>query len=127
MRQKFRELKLSKDNKVRLELINKIIIGYQNQGYKLTLRQLYYQLVTRNVIPNKDAEYSKLSKLLAEGRMGGIVDWDAIEDRLRVPYTPASWETPEEMLDVAASQYKMPRMDDQETYLEVWVEKDALS
>lgn len=50
----------------RLRMINGIIEEYQDQGYVLTLRQLYYQLVTRDVIPNKAAEYSKLSTLLKE-------------------------------------------------------------
>lgn len=123
----FREIHLSKSNKERLELINDIIEEYQADGYVLTLRQLYYQLVTRDVIPNKQSEYSKLSTLLKEGRMAGIVDWDAIEDRLRKPQTPSSWETPKDILNAVIQQYALPRQAGQPTYLEVWVEKDALS
>lgn len=123
----FRKVRLSNPNKIRLEQINAIIREYQRQGYVLTLRQLYYQLVSRDIIPNKLAEYSKLSGLLKEGRMGGIVDWDAIEDRLRKPYTPASFETPKDILEVALAQYELPRMAGQKNYVEVWVEKDALS
>jgi len=124
---KFREIRLSKSNKERLETINEIINEYQEDGYKLTLRQLYYQLVSRDIIPNKLAEYSKLSTLLKEGRMGGIVDWDAIEDRLRKPSKPSSWDSPSDAIDSLISQYKLPRMKGQHTYIEVWVEKDALS
>ena len=127
MKESFREVRLSKDNKKKLDLINSIINEYKAAGYVLTLRQLFYQLVTRNVIPNKVAEYAKLSNLLKEGRMAGIVDWSAIEDRLRLPYTPAAWDSPEEIMDTVISQYKQPRMAGQENYLEVWVEKDALS
>lgn len=93
----------------------------------LTLRQLYYQLVSRDVIPNKVAEYAKLSTLLKEGRMGGIVDWAAIEDRLRVPYTPSRWDSPADILKTAAKQFSYDRMTGQDIHLEVWVEKDALS
>lgn len=127
MKKQFRRIRLNTANKIRLDIINNIIEEYQKQGYVLTLRQLYYQLVTRDVIPNKQSEYSKLSTLLKEGRMGGIVDWSAIEDRLRNPKKPASFESPEEILDAAILQYELPRQDGQETYLEVWVEKDALS
>lgn len=127
MKYKFREVKLSANNKLRLHQINSIILEYQNAGYKMTLRQLYYQLVSRDVIPNQQKEYSKLSTLLKEGRMGGIVDWDAIEDRLRNPETPSSWDTPQEIMDTVIRQYQKPRMEGQENYLEVWVEKDALS
>ena len=127
MKIKFREVRLNKANKERLDVINDIIIEYQEDGYKLTLRQLYYQLVSRDVIPNKQSEYSKLSTLLKEGRMGGIVDWDAIEDRLRQPSSPSSWETPQSAMESLISQYKLPRMEGQQNYIEVWVEKDALS
>lgn len=35
-----------------LALCNEIIDKYLTQGYKLTLRQLYYQLVTRKALAN---------------------------------------------------------------------------
>lgn len=124
---KFREIRLSNSNKDRLDIINQIITEYQEEGYKLTLRQLYYQLVSRDVIPNKQTEYTKLSNILKEGRMGGIVDWDAIEDRLRIPSVPASWNDPQEAMESLIEQFMLPRMNGQPNYIEVWVEKDALS
>lgn len=127
MKYQFRKTRLSPENRTRLELINTIIEEYQQEGYVLTLRQLYYQLVSRDVVPNTPAEYEKLSVLLKEGRMGGIVDWNAIEDRLRKPSTPSSWESPMALLIAAANQFALPRMKGQGTYIEVWVEKDALS
>jgi hypothetical protein len=47
--------KLSPKNMELLENINDIIEEYRRQGYRLTLRQLFYQLVSRDVIPNEDA------------------------------------------------------------------------
>lgn len=127
MRIKYREPKLSKSNKIRLEQINSIIAEYQADGYVLTLRQLYYQLVSRDIIPNQQKEYAKLSNVLKEGRMGGIVDWNAIEDRLRRPSSPSSWDSPASIIDGCIQQYQLDHMDGQDTYIEVWVEKDALS
>lgn len=121
------ELHLSPKNKETLETINSIIEEYRKEGYKLTLRQLYYQLVSRDVIPNKQSEYAKLSTILTKGRMVGIVDWDAIEDRLRVPNKAPSWEDPAEIIEVCAKQYRKDRLEDQTVYIEAWVEKDALS
>lgn len=123
----FRKIRMSNANKLRLQQINGIIEEYRAQSYKLTLRQLYYQLVSRDVIPNKTSEYSKLSVLLREGRMGGVVDWDAIEDRLRSPESPLSWDSPSDIIDSAANTFALPRMGGQKNYIEVWVEKDALS
>jgi hypothetical protein len=120
-------LHLSKQNEQRLAVINGIIEKYRKQGLTLTLRQLYYQLVTQNIVENKIAEYSKLSILLTKGRMAGVVDWDGIEDRIRVPDKPSSWNSPQEIIRACAEQYRRDRMRFQDVHIEVWVEKDALS
>lgn len=114
-------------NKERLEAINKIIRQYQEKGYVLTLRQLYYRLVSRDVIPNTVQEYSKLSQLLKKGRMAGIVDWSAIEDRLREPKAPYCVKDVVDALGDTIEQYRYDRMRDQIEHIEVWTEKDALS
>lgn len=128
MKETFTEkLRLNKDNTQKLVVINKIIEEYSKQGYRLTLRQLYYQLVSRDIILNNLKEYAKLSKLLVQGRMAGIVDWDAIEDRIRVPFIPYWVEDIADAVRDTVSQYRLDRMENQDVYIEVWVEKDALS
>jgi len=127
MKIKFRDIRMSKPNRERLEVINSIIEEYQELDLVLTLRQLYYQLVSRDIIANQVKEYAKLSGLLKEGRMAGIVDWDAIEDRLRKPSKPSEWDSSKSILDACIDQYEKKRMEGQANYIEVWVEKDALS
>lgn len=128
MKEAFTEkLRLSAKNKEQLSIINKIIEEYSEQGYRLTLRQLYYQLVSRDIIANSKKEYAKLSNLLVQGRMAGIVDWDAIEDRIRVPFVPYWVSGISGAIDDTIDQYRLDRMSDQDVYVEVWVEKDALS
>jgi hypothetical protein len=121
------KLKLNTANKQRLEIVNSIIEEYSKQGYRLTLRQLYYQLVSRDIIANSLKEYSKLSNLLVQGRMAGIVDWDAIEDRIRRPFVPYWVLDIDHAIDDTIRQYRLDRMRNQDVYIEVWVEKDALS
>jgi hypothetical protein len=121
------KLRLSNANKEKLALINTIIEEYQAQGYKLTLRQLYYQLVSRAVILNNSKEYAKLSTLLKAGRMAGIVDWDAIEDRVRVLKLPYWVFGIADALEDTINGYRLDRMKGQENYIELWLEKDALS
>lgn len=128
MKEAFRsKLGMSKSNSERLETINNILEEYRQQDFILTLRQLYYQLVSRDIIPNNVKEYAKLSILLTKGRMAGIVDWSAIEDRGRSPKIPFYINGVQEALDVIANQYMIDRQEGQENYIEVWVEKDALS
>lgn len=121
------KLQLSKANEGRLFDVNKIIEEYRKQGYRLTLRQLYYQLVSRDIIANKVAEYKKLGTLLVKGRMAGVVDWDAIEDRIRVPYMQYWNLNIKDAIESTIKQYKLNRMAGQENYIELWCEKDALA
>ena len=62
---------------------NEIIAEYQAQGFRLTLRQLYYQFVSRELLPNKQRSYAKLAFIIRKARDGGEIDWEAIEDRTR--------------------------------------------
>ena len=108
--------------------INGILEEYVEKGYTLTLRQLYYQLVSRGIIPNADKEYKKISKVLGEGRMAGIVDWESIEDRLRRPKKPYVVAGIDDAIVDAWRTYRTDLHEMQpDAYVEVWIEKDALS
>jgi hypothetical protein len=121
------DLHLSKSNVKRLEEVNAIIKKYAAEGYRLTLRQLYYQLVTMGLIANEKSEYAKLGNILVKGRMAGIVDWEAIEDRIRVPNLPYWVSDIPDALDDTIRAYRLNRQEGQDNYIEVWCEKDALS
>ena len=128
MKQQFDDkLRLSKANQIMLDIINRILEEYKNDGYVLTLRQLYYQLVSKDIIPNNDREYAKLSNILKKGRMAGIVDWSAIEDRVRVPKLPYWVRGVTHAINDTIEQYRLNRMQGQNQNIEIWVEKDALS
>lgn len=113
--------------KALLATITEVVDSYLEQGYRMTLRQLYYQLVAAGILDNNQKQYSKLSGLLTNARLCGLVDWDIIEDRIRVPQRPAQWDSPREILDSCAAQYRLNRHEGQDNYVEVWCEKDALS
>lgn len=106
---------------------NEIIENYQAQGYRLTLRQLYYQFVSQDLIPNSERSYKNLGQAINEGRLAGLIDWDAIEDRVRVPKIPSDWDNIEELVETAVNSYRLPRWKGQSNYCELWVEKDALA
>ena len=104
-----------------------IVEVYQSQGLKLTLRQLYYQLVTKNLIRNEERAYKNLSALISDARLAGLIDWDAIEDRIRKPQTPPQWRSLKDLIERCIDGYRSRRWDDQPEYVELWVEKDALA
>lgn len=109
-----------------VEAANEIIDEYESQGYVLTLRQLYYQMVAKDIIPNNAQSYDNLGNLINQARLMGYVDWDAIEDRTRHPRKRASWKNPQEILDAVARSFHVDHRKTQQYRPEVWVEKDAL-
>lgn len=127
MKECFQEWKPSGKSRVMIEKVNEILGVYDAQGYVLTLRQLYYQLVSRDVIPNSIQSYKRLGHVVNQGRLGGLVDWRMIEDRIRVPKGRNHWDDPAETIISAQHSYYRSRWEDQGRYIEVWCEKDAVS
>lgn len=117
-------------NKASLELIGicgGILEEYRKQGYRLSLRQLYYQLVARDFIENSVKSYKRTGDLVSNARKAGLLDWEMIEDRGREAVVNSHWESPAEILRSAASSFRLDHWEGQENYVEVFVEKDALS
>lgn len=109
------------------------ILSHAEQS--MTLRQLYYRLVAKDIIENKQSEYQYLGQAMKEGRIDGKIPWDAIEDRTRSVdagdsdyISPHKWFLREKRrFTTAAQRYSTPRWLHQEHYVEVWVEKEALA
>lgn len=114
------------DSTALIEKINQVIADYNAQGYSLTLRQVYYQMVARDIIPNNERSYKNLGSLINDARLAGLIDWNAIEDRTRNLRGRSHWSKPNEVIDSAAACYHLDFWEGQENYVEVWVEKDAL-
>jgi len=105
----------------------RIIEEYQAQGFNLTLRQLYYQFVARDLIPNIQKEYQKLVNIISDARLAGLIDWNSIEDRTRELKDLPHWSSPASILRAAASGYRIDKWNRQPYRVEVWIEKDALT
>ena len=115
-----------RDSLTLIDKINRVIDDYAAQGYSLTLRQVYYQLVARDIIPNTERSYKNLGALISDARLAGLIDWRSIEDRTRNLRKNSHWESPSSMIDSAAYSYHRDHWEGQKNYVEVWVEKDAL-
>jgi len=113
-------------SKAMIDLVNQTIYTYKAQGYSLTLRQVYYQMVASDYIPNNDKEYKKLGDLINNARLAGLIDWSAIEDRTRKLRSISHWDSPSDLMISVAHQYAIDKWAGQDYRVEVWVEKDAL-
>lgn len=136
------------DTLAMIQIANKIIVDYQRQGFKLTLRQLYYQFVAKDLFPdgrkwsrisgtnkwrrdsdgtkNAEPNYKWLGEIINDGRLAGLIDWLAIEDRTRNLQTHSTWGSPHAIVRACANQYTVDLWAEQGTHVEVWVEKEAL-
>jgi len=110
----------------RIEQANEIIDEYQAQGLSLTLRQLYYQFVARDLLPNTQNSYKSLGATISDARLAGLVDWNALVDRTRRCLSNSHWSSPGEGVRSLAAQYQIDKWMGQTYHVEVWVEKEAL-
>jgi hypothetical protein len=122
----YKEIKFQQKSLDLIELVNQVVEEYAAQGYELTLRQAYYQLVARGYIPNNERSYKNIGSLINDGRLAGLIDWHSITDRTRNLRSNSHWNNPADVIASARYSYLLDKWEGQPNYVEVWVEKDAL-
>lgn len=123
----YKEMAFSKTTLQVIEQANLIIQEYARQGFDLTLRQLYYQFVSRDLIRNTQREYKRLGDIVNNARLAGEIDWNSIEDRTRDLRALSHWTSPADIIESAWSSFRIDKWKTQRYRVEVWIEKDALA
>ena len=126
MKIKYEEHKFNGKSLDIIEHANTIIEEYSRQGYNLTLRQTYYQLVARGFIENSESSYKRTGDIINNARLAGLVDWKAITDRTRNLRGGNANILPSKIIKNDAEFFSLDKWTNQPNYVEVWVEKDAL-
>lgn len=124
---KYEEWNPKPDTRRDINRAYRILNEYSDQGFDLTVRQLFYQFVSRDYIPNTERAYKNLVRMTNRARLAGMLDWDFIVDRTRNIRSLAHFEDPAEIIGAAAKQFRIDKWLDQRCYIEVWIEKDALT
>jgi DNA topoisomerase VI subunit A len=109
-----------------IDTMNEIIEKYVAQGFVLTIRQLYYQLVARDIIENSQKSYKRVTSIANDARIAGLMDWSAIEDRTRDFVRRQRWGNGAEILEAAASSFHIDMWRRQPRRVFVIIEKEAL-
>jgi len=142
----YRKQRFKRDSKYIIKHSDCILAEYIKQGYILTLRQLYYKIIARDLFPehrryswngnkwikdkngtkNAQPNYKWLGIVINNARLAGLIDWDYMEDRTRNLRKISTWEKPSQILETAQEQYTKNKWKNMNYYVEVWVEKDAL-
>jgi hypothetical protein len=93
---------------------------------RMTLRHLYYLLVSAHIILNSMKEYRAVSKILTDARERGDVPYEAIRDGVRSAIRYSTWDTPAEFAEDAAASYRKDLWSTQRDVVECWFEKDSV-
>lgn len=94
----------------------------------MTVRQLFYRLVSSGLIEKTEPEYKQtVVRLCTQMRLDGELPWRWIADNSRWMRKPRTYSGLGDFLDTAASAYRRALWEQGEEYIEVWLEKEALS
>lgn len=127
MRVKLQSTRFTARTQNLIDVSDRILTDYYNQGMPITLRKLFYELVSRNIISNTENDYKSLGDHITNGRMAGLIDWDHIVDESRTLVENTHYDNPQEILRSAANSYRMDMWVSQPSRVEVWVEKMAVA
>jgi hypothetical protein len=93
----------------------------------MTVRQVFYQASVRGIIEKSEAGYTKVQTDLVVMRKSGEMPFDWLADNTRWQRKPRSFDSVEQALQETARFYRKRLWADADAYVEVWLEKDALS
>ena len=101
-------------------------LGVLAQEWPMTIRQLFYRLVSAADIGNPLPDYKRVSRLMTKGREDGRCPFEWIVDRSRPEYVPQVWAHPQGYAETVTRAYRKDYWTTQPVHVEVWVEKDAI-
>jgi hypothetical protein len=90
----------------------------------VTLRQLFYRLVSDGTLRNTQSEYGQLSSKTAKARREG--GFPPLVDNTRTLYRPTSFDSPAEATRWLSRIYRRDRTEGQEHHIFIGVEKDGM-
>jgi len=123
-----RPIKSRRRSKAEINRLKKAIYKIVEKYKPMTVRQVYYQLVSLGLIPKTEAQYkSTVCRLLADMRRDGTIPFWWIADSSRWMRKPTTYHGLEAMLEYSQDTYRRALWADQDAYVEIWLEKEALA
>jgi hypothetical protein len=110
-----------------VRLRRKALVEIVNEVSPATVRQIFYQATVRGVVPKTEAGYVKVALDLKYLREECDIDYDDIVDNTRWISQPQTFGSAEEAIGHAAKYYRQALWRDSADYIQIWLEKDALS
>jgi len=105
------------------------LIEYAETHGPVTVRQLYYQAETAGLpgIDKTESSYGKVQHQVLMLRRAGKLSYEHIADATRWMRKPRSYDSIKQVLTDTVRTYRRNLWNDADSYVEVWIEKDALA
>lgn len=127
MKQFYQSPKFHASSRKLIEACDRVLAEHTERGFKMTTRQLYYQLVAEGELENSIRSYENMATVVGNARMAGLIDWDALEDRLRGVLERPRWKDGRACLESAAEGYREDMWQGQGCRAIVVIEKEMLA
>ena len=122
-----RPIKRGRASKAEMTARAEMLLAIAEEMHPCTVRQVFYQATVRGIVEKTEAGYDKVQRQLADLRRAGALPWNWIADNTRWQRKPTTWDSLQEAVEETTRTYRRAVWTDADAYLEIWLEKDALS
>jgi hypothetical protein len=120
-------LKRNRRTQVELHELDMAICTVCAEDHPLTVRGVFYRVMSAGAVEKSEKAYAAVQREVLKLRRSGILPYEWIADGTRWQVKQPSWDTAKDALDDAVASYRRALWRDQDVYVEVWGEKDAIA
>src|SRR5262245_57525715 len=123
-----RSVKRGRGTKAEVEARREALLEIVEAGQPMTVRQTFYQATVRGIVEKTESGgYTKVKADLTLLRRSGELPYHWLADNTRWQRKPETFDSVEDALRETARFYRKNLWHDADSYVELWLEKDALS
>jgi hypothetical protein len=120
-------VKRSRRTNAELRALHLAILTVCTEDHPLTVRGVFYRVMSAGAVEKTEKAYAAVQREVLKLRRAGFLPYEWIADGTRWQVKQPSWDTAKEALDDTAASYRRALWHNQDTYVEVWSEKDAIA
>ncbi len=122
-----RPVKRARRTRAELAALHESILTVCAEDHPLSVRGVFYRVMSTGAVEKSEKAYNAVQREVLKLRRAGDLPYEWIADGTRWHVKAPSWDSVEDALDDAASSYRRALWRDQDVYVEVWSEKEAIS
>jgi len=120
-------IKRLRATKAEVEARRDALLDIIDAGKPMTVRQVFYQATVHGLVEKAESGYAKVQTDLTVMRRTGDLPYDWLADNTRWQRKPRTFNSVEDALRETAAFCRKSLWTDADAYVEIWLEKDALS